>query len=550
MPPAVVADRLYEAEQLRRMPLLEAVSGVVGAPANDAARTPAQLAAQEAHMELIAMVSASRHPLRGEHVNYSTHETAQRLARQGSQLLVAAYGASAGVTLVRGDDALWDALAGGIAARIAVRHLAVFERSELQRRISEGGDATDVLIHPTVMAAANSWRHGDRSLVDAFAKAWVAVAAQPSAVATALAPLDLKQKTTLASRRFARVRALTEDVKALLAVASFAHELLRQDPKVREMVLADYTTSSIFKDQSSLQMSDHTRATVTLSNGTWASRRIDSDAQRSKVGKGVDETIRAMAALNIAPEETSRFPMHYYCPLGSRLDALPGRRPFDLIAHGERMLWLELLQKSLTRVRTAMRVDNVPEPGAGRILVGDYADVAEGRLQGFARHPLVVTSYQGAVGTCLAAREVYGLNSVPLNKPVPNTLVDAYELFNSTSGAELSGVRTQSTLARIAAFDADRMVNAVGLAATRLRPGDVVYTSVINKSSALSLAMALAMYETEAAGLQTALEVYVETEVLRASLDKDLETTAFACDSALKAGCKVVPLTEACVALV
>ena len=242
--------------------------------------------------------------------------------------------------------------------------------------------------------------------------------------------------------------------------------------------------------------------------------------------------------------------MHYYCPLGSRLEALPGARPFDLIAHGERMLWLEHLQQAFTRVRTAMRVGDVPEPDAGRILVGDYADVAEGRLEGFARHPLVVTSYEGAVGTCLAARDAYGLKTVPLNKPVPTTLVDAYELFNSTTGAELSGVRTQSALARIAAFDADRMVNAMALAATRLRPGDVIYTAVINKSSALSLAMALAMYETEAAGLQTTLEVYVEAEVLRTALDKDLETMALACGGALKAGCKVVPLAEACVALV
>ena len=55
------------------------------------------------------------------------------LAQAASSILQAAYGSSAGVTVVAGDDAIWTCLPAGVAARIALRHLPLFERAENDR---------------------------------------------------------------------------------------------------------------------------------------------------------------------------------------------------------------------------------------------------------------------------------------------------------------------------------------------------------------------------------------------------------------------------------
>lgn len=546
-PPAIVSEKIYEAETLRRMPLPSAVRDVVGNAAADTAQTPIELAAKVAHMELLVLVKTDRIPLRGEHLKMTAEKKAEHLALQASKLLVEAFGKSAGVTLVSGDDAYWGALAGGVAARLAIRHLAIFEQADRERQQLVSADkASDV-----PKKAAAQWRYVRRALLEDFAQAWVAFAKQTTPVPEALPPLTFRDKTMLAGRRFARVQALTTNSRALFVVASYSYELLRQNEDIRALVLADYSTARTFIDQRSLRTPDLVAASLNRSAATWASRRIDREpGDTLKVSRGVDNVIRSMAALDILSDDDDKFPLHYYCPLGSRLEALPGARPFDLVAHGERMVWLELMSQSLRRVGVAARAGEMPvsAAAAGYVLVGSYNDIGQESVTGCARHPLVVTSYPNAVGAFLSSAVADGmLTSTPFGGV--ETLVDAHTKFNKLGKSQMNSLRVQSTLARVAAFDADRMTNAIALAASRVRSGDIMCVTVANKSSVLSLAAGLALFASEAGGLQTELHVYIDRAQLSV-LQQAANEMASSCQRALEAGCKAVPLAELCLALV
>jgi hypothetical protein len=275
LPPVQVAESLFEAEQLRGMPLTQTTNFTTGG-GGLAARTPAGVAAKAAHAELMQVIASERSVLKGVHLMQTAKQAGMHLATAGTALIQAAYGVAIGVTFVDGDDPVWTCFHGGAAARLAIRHLSVFKKAEVEVHDAE--------------ATMNYWRSPRRSIVQEFARSWVAEANATAEESPALPPLQAASID--AARVFARISALSfskpyitqTEVDTVLAVAasSVAHVLnaKQTDATVRMYVSTETPDADAFRDQVHLEPpknfgSRHEHA-------PWACRRIAPKARRRR----------------------------------------------------------------------------------------------------------------------------------------------------------------------------------------------------------------------------------------------------------------------------
>lgn len=127
-PPSAVAERFFEASELRRLPLEAVVKRVSGSKQR---ATVAALAAEAAVLELDRELAAARlDEAGGEHLAFSAEEERTGLLEAAADLLAAALGSKSRARVAT-DDALWSALPAAAAARMAVRHLPLFAAAEL-----------------------------------------------------------------------------------------------------------------------------------------------------------------------------------------------------------------------------------------------------------------------------------------------------------------------------------------------------------------------------------------------------------------------------------
>ncbi len=563
-PPPDVSEQLYDALVLRRVPLLEPLFRTAGRPNRGIATTPAELAAAAAHRELIAVCLDDRSEILGEHVGTSVAQTALIFAKQGARLLEAAYGKNSGVTLVKGNDAIWSCMDGGPAARLAAKHLAIFEHADMVRQLKQNNRET---VTELVRAEANTWSSTRRVLVSDFCKAWIATAQQAvqQAVVTAtLGATSLLSQTDIISARaqqmagsLARVSVLTQQQERALAVVAKNHTFLEMNDKVKALVHQFLPHAMLFRDQR--EATTHTsRPFLSYSEEMWAARRVDPTPQRRLVmGKGVENVVSKLAGLGLEPNEqrrsvsTNSDTCHYYCPMGARLDSTPGSVPFAVDSLSECVVFLEHLQSVAVRLHRSI-VEGYPIIGAqGNVTVGTVEEqIGKGPVW-LARHPLVITTRQGSVSARFDASDGRNWSEAMHADTGVTTVADAIFLEADVQARAVASnfVRALAYRARIVAYDTDRMINALALASAQSKISNTIRVIVGDQHRMLSLVFALTVLASEYGGLQNELLVHIVDKASRSDMLKVLDNVIVCADTAMQKGCRCVSLAEACVAL-
>ena len=521
LPPTPIAEVLYEAEELRRLPLSTFVRNVAGDPGTPPS-SPAEIAAQSALNEILSTIAYDRYLLRGEHMVNSAEGTARSLAVQAAAAIQAAYGPDAGVTRIRGDDILWTCLPSAKVARLVLRHLPLFGSAEESLKMAKTPDEN-------YSKAVQVWRPASRQMVSNFTKALVA-----QAKVTSFASEDVRRRSVEAERSFARVSALTDRADALYAVCASYSLMFEGHSDAIAVAASERPHARQFADQRSALRPAGKVVSLKERNAFWASRRMDPEpAQKWPVGRS-DEKRRSLTDLTdelAALSVNDAGIRHYYCPLGSRIGFLPGASPFAVQEHGSRLVWLEPLQRAFAKLKLA-------EDSDGLLVSAKVATSFTSDRIGLARHPLVVVASEEAIAVTVAPSVAGVQNSFPL----PKDAVQAATTRNALIGTAVSilGARV-----RAAAFNADRLLNAIMLAAA-LPATDVpsLRFELPDHDAATSLALAMAIAEVDLGGMPFMVGI-----VNGKGAQQRMENSEAACARALQRGCKVASLAEVCAAL-
>lgn len=559
-PPGDVADRMYEVEVLRAMPITKTVSFTAGNPPKLAATTPSELAAKEAFQELMQVIKRARRLLRGNHLMQSDVSIGLELAQSAAAIIRAAYGISAGTTLVDGNDIIWTCLKGGAAARLAVRNLSLFDHAESTLLPIVGSQRVD--------EALRFWRQPRRAMMDAFVKAFVDEAVEAVRQERVETPRNptLRDLSTEAARVFARAKTLVfnkpgaddlEKTTILRVVASsMAHTLFMNMPPSEyanhgfvTMVTQAEPAANAFDDQRTFQLPKPPPYSSELSKTAWASRRIEPSVSRSiEVGGGARNIIKKLAALDVSDAcDSNTTTRSYYCPMGGRIDALPSSLPFAIDNLGARIVWIEVLQQRALLLTQVLKKasDDATLPTDGTLFL-DTTPLS-GTLKtghkptGLARHPLVVEQ-SGSV--------IYVPTSSPSASPtaefsgsVPVSIIDAIEgLQNEHNNDIPSIIRARVRRMRTVAFNAERFVFALALSRETPSCKPRVEVRLRNADQIISFALALAILDVEAGPTLVDIEVYVDDVSLARSYVDAIATQA---GQALDSNCRVCSLAEA-----
>lgn len=567
LPPVEVAEALHEAVALRRVPLVPAVRRVVGAPGSDgAATTPAALAAVAAHAELLDALWSDRTVLRGEHATVSAADAALAIAQSGQALVIAAYGVAAGVTHVRGADALWRCFRHGTAARLALRHLSLFARAEeAEGRLAPPGPTAAL-----VAADERAWLRANRELAEEFASAWVAHARTVAAAARRTEwptyPLP-GSEAAAAAQAYARVRALTTDPVAPLAtidvrVARWLSSAT--NPSARDAVAVAEARARRFADQAG-RVPPTNRLGPHLLAIALAARRADGEALDAwRPTEPAAALIERLSALTVGASDAGgpvaaavggdAQARHFYFPLGSSLRDAPSATPFDEPSLGVRLVWLANVAEAAQAVATALRlvgVDALP-PDAARI-VHAPTDPA---MRGLQRHPLVIGLLGREVRTFLARwpdAAAAGAGAAPPGDAASSSMLMALrarlEPLTADAGRAL---RTHTRRARALAFSAERLACAL-VVVHSLAPAaagvDVPTHAGQPAETAVAVAVGLALVMGDLGERHTVPTVRMADAATRTAAVEALGRVEAAARSAIDQGCHAVKLSELALAL-
>lgn len=552
LPPVAVSDALHDAEGLRRIRLTEAIQRTVG-DASQAMLVPAEMAARLAFDEQFQLIAESRYQLKGQHLIAPVPRMARQLAEAGGALLLAAFGTKAGVTLVRGDDPMWSCMQAGTAARMAVRHLDIFNEADATRmRLGDGSEIVD--------ADAKHWSLARREMVDAFVREWVKIARDterqsyqgpnktPRLLAVSLA--DTPARLTEALRSFSRVAALASEGSWAFSLLALKHGHLCE--MVRKRGDGGALTNHIpsFDYQRDLNYENVKRNAVRdfmHEDALWASRRIDAAPMRTwAVGDGEKNLVDSMAGLDIdsVPDGPHGATVHYYCPVGSHPLHTPGTVPFVVETIDRGLLWIGALADSAERLRRSLRPTEIAASDAG-LVVGRYEEVARDPKMtpiGLARHPLVVALSKRGVSAHFVSDSAKVVNSDAVR---PSTLTQAISILSSQSDS-FQAVQALAIRARIAAFNTDRYLNAISLASTQTRFGGSMRVVADDEARLMGVLFALAVMAVEGPGMPADLVVHVKDE---AEAGAFISRVHGACRKAIAGGCRAVTIAEACVSV-
>ena len=545
MPPADVSDQIYETQVLRDMPINRTIQFMTGSGPNTPT-LPSELAAREAFREILQVVTRHRREnLRGEHLVRTDGQIALDLVQSACNIMLTAYGVNAGVTLVDGDDPLWTCFHGSVVARLALRHYDVFEESE-RRRLAEQNGCT--MLKSAVQDKAEFWIRPHRALVETFAGSLLEQAKtnlQLERPGLKRAPLSA-DLCSEAVRAFVRVNAMAKNsnLAGLVVASSTAHNVwfLQESEEVRASVRACLQSNTDefkeFKDQEDFRVPlDH--PSEEMYKAAWASRRLNpGKARRILVQSGLDKVINDLGSLDLG--ESADEKRSYICPFGSRLAALPGKRVFDLDAAAERLVWLETLSQTATRI-----LDSLVEQRRDNFSVECKTITAfkynNSEISGNARHPLALTVKNKKLTVPMSKHERIDLTNMPTANI--GTILDAIDALEDGKG--VASVQSSVRALRTLAFNAERLLHASALALQIADMQTPIQFAVQNETDAVALAIAHAMLTVETGTVIVKMNVVVP----RSTTARDkLGGLMNRVSDALKKGCKVVSLAECCIA--
>ena len=569
LPPADVVDALYETSSLRRIPVDAVVRRVVGTSGgvrdaqgqNVAATSPMEVAARSAHAELMNNIRGVRSAqLTGENLMHSAGQVGLELAKNGARIIKTLYDTRVNGHFVLGDDILWSCMTGGVAARLALRHVSLFVRAQL-----------DLSQQP----AAESPNPAYRRLMQEFADAWVAQAVQVARSEAQNIPhvVDKEVMAVEAVRSFERVKSLLFDDKdsksnSLYVVASAFAPLLRTSgyptdtgnapmfaPGVEEHIRRHVGAAKRFEDQKITKPSMLRQTKQRIAS--WASRRIDSLPMRSwRPTSGVENLVDSLAGIKIEngngrTQDSSALKSvrNYYCPMGSHVESLPGRAPFATESLGNRLVWLNDLRRAAQNVRRHVTTspDDDDESHA-TVLTNFIPDVGKSieNVRGLQRHPLTVSALSNKT-----ARVFLSQSGIVVEEAIaqPDALLGAVQDLDRDHRIGRNVERRVANM-RTAAFNADRLhhaLNLINAAADEERVN--VFVPDARVAVALIIAVSLQLKD-EATSTAQQVFAYVPDPEVAASVVAVATELEQRSEAALEKSCKAVTFAEACATLV
>jgi hypothetical protein len=428
--------------------------------------------------------------------------------------------------------------------------MTIFQKADESRK-------RETTANYSLRLAVDNWKMPQRQLLDAFASAWV-TRARAVASDRKRDGLSLPNRRALAieaTRSFARVNALREegDTTALMMVSSaFAtsmYESIAKRTLSKEAVAAhadERARASQFKDQEGLEPYSVNRSAERTRAG-WASRRIDVEVQREW---GIDPEISpdtVSETLWIEPMGTKK---HYYSPMGSRIEGLPGRVPWGIKDLGSRIVWVSALLTAVQRLRrSAVKYTPTYDLGWRTVRAIPVPPVGQGQggLRGLARHPLTVTADANDTDVAVSDAKYYARKIHSVDKNM-DTLLNALDAFSTTREAG-NHVQKRSEASRAAAFNADRLLAGIELALIRKHPDAELHVILPGADYIPAFVLAMAMNYIERGGIFTSMSVHVPTAEGAEQSEAHLVRIENACSRAEAMGCKVVALSEACASL-
>ena len=209
-------------------------------------------------------------------------------------------------------------------------------------------------------ATRDSWNRSRRLQMDAVVKAWLSEAGRAVQLDKKLAtpgtvPMyELIQNVASSSQRMLSIAGPASGKPAIgpLMAGTSAPRVTRtltsNDEAYAVMVNAEHTAAR-FEDQRSLRVPTGA-VSDTIRRAMWASRRMDTDAMTAlrNLPPGPDALVDRLAGLDIDDPR----PAHYYCPVGSLLKHVPGKVPYGLDNHAQRVVWLRYVLEAIDVVKT------------------------------------------------------------------------------------------------------------------------------------------------------------------------------------------------------
>lgn len=609
MPPPEIGEALYIAEELRGMPLTKIVEFTAGVAPSLAATTPAALAAKAATRELAEAVARQRRLLRGEHLMQPAGALVMQLAATVASILRAVYGKNAGFTAVFGEDILWSCARGGVAARLAVRHFGLFDAAEAASADDLNASARWRERDAVLVASANVpgappqrrpaksalqapvfWNQPRRNMMEQFVVALLAEAADVARLMKGVAfpGPPIKTVASEAVQRFARVGALLqarEDLSQdergrllMVPASATAHTLLSSvaPNKTLDSLIGafDLRLDSVlqFAEQSTIDVPPPPPYSNAQTKAAWASKRIATSMSREQIvgdgAEGITKLLSGLSGLSGATEDSDvelhlgAGPTVYYCPLGSRVVALPGRVPFDIDLFEKRLVWMDALRAAAARTANAVVESSADPAWTTPVDAGALIETAPARLvkqdiqpvdlvTGSARHPLAISVDSNTIRVTIADTKADATSraaGATKERSVASDLdlVHALGRFHSNT-FDPADVATRSALARRVAFAAERLLFALSLASTMPGASLRLVIRVATAFDAVSCSIATAILATDLGVIfpNVTIEVEEGAPFARVML-KQLERQA---KSALSIGCKVCSIAEVAVAV-
>jgi hypothetical protein len=580
-PPLDVSESLFDVQVKRDIPVQQAIQLTIGRDLDPNAQTPAQLSARVAFIEIVHSLQRDRRVLNGEHLNSSLTSSAISLVDNATKLILSAYGSNSGVTLVDGDDSIWTCFSGGVAARLALRHLNVFLASQ-----------TEFTDSNRINNSIKFWTSNRRSLVEKFSahlkEEAVNYANQQSRLA--LKHVMRFQSTNEVAhvaremmRTYARTMSLSNPknfnvvataVASSLQGALFLHGTKNDDDSIYQTALnaiaLEERAALAFEDQKATLKPEQKWVADSMREATWASRRINvRESRKHMVGEGnVDSMIEKLAGLDLKSDQKNENAT-YYIPYGSNIFGSPATLMFDVVRTGKHLVWLEDFNSSLSylihngMVATATSTLESQKEGK-HVLIETFPVGTSGEVLGNARHPL-----------CISIDSTTGTMKLPLSRP-PSTWEAYYELsqqvectsgskLNIDSSSLLNAVRTfqesedscrrlseKLQMMKTLGYNTERMLHAVSLAyslKSEATDQQKIHIRLYDAKHALSTALALSIFHSATGIVFSSFDVNVPIGNESDSVRQILQNMQSRVQSAMKNGIKCILLAEACLAM-
>lgn len=562
-PPSDVSDALFNAEVLRNIHMNEAVRFAVGkSPVNDAHTTP-EMAAKIAFTELVQSVLRSRRELRGQNLMQSPSQVVLRLLVNASKLIKAAYGEQSGITLVTGDDAIWTCLAGGVAARLCMRHFNIFLDWEQKRTTYSSS---------TIKETIGYWSDNRRAMMDSFADALVLEASRyQKSEQQNESPLlyDVGFSSNRAIElvnSFERTASFFNDdgdiqvacTIVALAASAFIFPQIKDDWS-NDYVVQMYQKINVYQESAStFRYQKESRGQIAeysfkKRRAVWAKRRLETHSRRQlKIGKGVESLMKSLVDLNIESNDEPEG-MVFYCPMGSDVNGYHTPYMFDVLTTGKHSIYIETLAETLRYVLSNIYLKgSIPSSTPDYLSVTIRASPMGENTTGYARHPLTLKLEGSTIGVQLSAHFPKLKRGPPFkNGKKANTLIEYIEFVSEMRDTD-SIVNNRVSRMRSLAYNSERLFHAIALASSLESESKLIRCidfEVFDSRDAISVAIALSIFSSQTGVTFPCVRTLVENELVQQSSVDAIQNAIEKIDLSLAKGCKYCFLSELCLSV-